>query len=206
MALMLSILALTLSAATAWLTIFHRGTVKMARPHFFALIPEDGPFGSWLKLFMRTLLFSTGKRGRVVEIVQLTLRHEGKTFPFNYWMYGDSDKLSIGSGIFVGQDGIALNHHFVPTSPLSVNDLPAGSYQIEVRALLLGSKSVTIIQRLQFALGNEEANALRTSKDKAVFFVWDQETGTYKSRIDNRRSRERSHSVSGSGGGLFSFE
>ena len=166
----------------------------MTRPHFFALIPEDSPFDGWLKFFMRVLLFSTGIRGRVIESMCLTLKHNGKSFPFHYWMFGGTEQLVIGSGVFVGHEGIGANHHFVPTSALSANDLTPGSYEVEIHASLLGSKNPLLLQSIRFELGEEEVSALRTSKEKAVFFLWDEETGKYKSRIDTRKSKSRASS------------
>lgn len=206
MDLPISIIAILISAGTAWFTIFHRGTVKMSRPNFFALIPEDSPFGGWLKFFMRVLLFSTGKRGRVIERIYLNFKHDQQTFQFHYWMYGQAEQLVIGSGVFVGSDGVGANHHFVPTSSLSSQAITAGLYEVEIHAHLLGDKRPILLHTIHFELNEEEAAAIRTSKDKAVFFTWDEESQKYKSRIDRRRSKGHARSVSGSGEGPFSWE
>jgi hypothetical protein len=204
--LAISILALIVSIATVWITVFHRGTIKMSRPQFFALIPEDGPFGSWIKFFMRVLLFSTGQRGRVIESMYVTLNQNGNSLPFHYWMYGDTDRLAIGSGVFVGHEGLAANHHFVPVGTVSSNDIVAGTYHAEVHANLLGDRTPTRLFDLKFVLSEDEVSALRTSKDKAIFFTWDKSERVYKSRIDVRKPKGRSFSVSGSGHGPFSWE
>lgn len=204
--LVISIVALLISAVTGWLTLFHKGTVKMSRPHFFALTPEDGPFGGWIKFFMRVLVFSSGQRGRVIESIFVNIRHNGKVLPFHYWMYGESEKLAIGSGVFVGHEGLAANHHFVPVGEVSANDFSAGAYDVDVYASLLGDRSPIKLSSLQFNLSEEEVSAIRTSKDKAVFFTWDQGAKVYKSRIDVRKSKGRAFSVSGSGNGPFSWE
>ncbi len=204
--LAISILALLVSAGTVWITVFHRGTVKMSRPHFFALIPEDGPFGGWIKFFMRVLVFSTGQRGRVIENIYVNIKHNGKTLPFHYWMYGESEKITIGSGVFVGHEGLAANHHFVPIGEVGSNDFAAGTYEVEVYASLLGDRSPIRLSSLQFNLSEDEVSAIRTSKDKAVFFTWDKDAEIYRSRIDVRESKGRAFSVSGSGNGPFSWE
>jgi hypothetical protein len=198
--------ALLVSIGTAWFNIFHRGTIKMARPHFFALLPEDSLFGGWLKFFIRTLVFSTGKRGRVIETIYLDLKHDGKTFPFYYWMYGETDNLKIGSGIFVGPEGISANFHFVPTSPLSINDLSPGKYELSIRATLLGNKRSIDLGNISFELGAEEVSIFGKNKNKAIYYVWDIKTKKYRSRIDTRQPKSRSSSVMGSGNGLFSLD
>lgn len=66
----LSLCAVAISASTAWLTLFQHGTVKMTQPTviFFG---TDGPARSSEipppKVFLRSLLYSTSKRGRIVE-------------------------------------------------------------------------------------------------------------------------------------------
>ena len=202
----LSILAIVISVLSSWFTIFHRGTVKMTQPHFFALLPEDSPFGGWLKFFVRTLVFSIGQRGRVIESMYVIFKHNNHSIPFHYWMYGATAELEICSGLFVGHEGVGANHHFVPTGSLSRDDLSPGQYEVEIMASLLGDRKPIRLQHFQFNLGEEEATALKNGKDKAVFFVWDRDSKKYKSRIDQRPSKGRSHSVSGSGHGPFAWE
>ncbi len=204
--LIISILAFLVSVITLWLTYFHRGTVKMTRPQFFALIPEDSPFDGWIKFFMRGLVFSTGQRGRIIEKMYVILKHKDKALPFHYWMYGDTDRLAIGSGIFVDHEGLAANHHFAPTGTVSAHDFTSGKFIVEVNAQLLGDGAAIRLFDFEFVISEEEVSAIRTSKDRAVYFTWDEEKKAYKSRIDVRKSKGRSHSVSGSGGGNFSWE
>lgn len=185
--LVISGLALIVSVGSVWITVFHRGTVKMTRPQFFALLPENGPFGSWIKFFTRVLVFSTGQRGRVIENLYVTIHHNNKELPFHYWMYGETDKLTIGSGVFVGHQGLAANHHFVPTTPVSSNDFTAGSYKLEISTLLLGDRWPIQLFEIQFNLNDEEVAAIRNSKDHAIFFIWDKNNNVYKSRIDTRK-------------------
>ena len=64
------------------------------------------------KVFLRTLLFSTSKRGRVIESIHVAPSRNETHQNFNIWVYGD-DKLVRGSGLFVGENGVAANHHFL---------------------------------------------------------------------------------------------
>jgi hypothetical protein len=57
-----STLALTISMVTAWLTLFRRGTVRMTRPTAI-YFGADGSVDSSPKVYLRTLLYSTAKRG-----------------------------------------------------------------------------------------------------------------------------------------------
>lgn len=66
----ISALALGVSTVTAWFTLLRRGTIKMTQPTVIFFGPdnprsnEEGPLPV---VYLRTLLFSTSKRGRVIE-------------------------------------------------------------------------------------------------------------------------------------------
>ena len=107
-------LPLGVSALNAWLTLFRRGTVKMTQPTviFFGPDKPTEKSGGPPKVYLRTLLFSTSKRGRVIQSMHVTLRRNETVQNFNIWVHGD-DKLVRGSGLFVGETGVAANHHFL---------------------------------------------------------------------------------------------
>lgn len=58
------------------------------------------------------LLFSTSKRGRVIESMHVKLSRNETHQNFNIWVHGD-EKLVRGSGLYVGETGVAANHHFL---------------------------------------------------------------------------------------------
>ena len=69
----ISVLALLISGVTLWLTHLRRGALKMTRPTLVFFGP-DGNEGGISKVVLRTLLYSTGKRGIVVEHLFIRLR------------------------------------------------------------------------------------------------------------------------------------
>jgi hypothetical protein len=106
--------ALFVSLFTAWFTIFHRGTLQSTQPSLIVFKYEPGRNSRPLaKIFLRTLLFSTGKRGRVIESLFLRVKDRGRLEEFSFWGHGEKD-LMRGSGLFVGENGIVTNHHFNP--------------------------------------------------------------------------------------------
>jgi hypothetical protein len=56
---------------------------------------------------------SQNSGSRIVEALYLKVRHGESTQTFNFWMYGETKELRIGSGLRVGDDGISFNHHFL---------------------------------------------------------------------------------------------
>src|SRR5216684_1456715 len=99
----ISVVSLLVSITTAWLTLFRRGTVKMTQPtiiFFGADVPRSKRDAPLPKVCLRTLLFATAKRGRVVESMHVALSRNETHQNFNIWVYGDQ-QLVRGSGLFV---------------------------------------------------------------------------------------------------------
>lgn len=110
-----SVLALAISIVTAWLTLFRRGELKMTQPTVVFLGPDGGAPNEGpprLKVFLRTLLFSTSVRGQIVESMHVNVQRGETRQNFSIWVYGDK-QLSRGSGLHVGPEGVACNHHFL---------------------------------------------------------------------------------------------
>lgn len=129
----ISVLALCVSAVTAWLTLFRRGTVKMTQPTiiFFGpdkpRSPDEPPLP---KVFLRALLFATSKRGRIVESMHVALSRNETQQNFNIWVYGD-ERLVRGSGLFIGETGIVANHHFLAPTDGSSFRFTEGRYRMD---------------------------------------------------------------------------
>src|SRR5690348_6823933 len=95
----ISALALFVSALTGWLTLLRKGRILMTQPTVIYFGPDNNP-KSQDKVFLRTLLCVTGKRGHIIENMFVRL-HRGETQQnFNIWIYGDADSRR-GSGLFI---------------------------------------------------------------------------------------------------------
>lgn len=187
-AIAISCAALIVSSTTAYLTLLRRGTVRMTRPTIIFFGP-DGQYSKEnhnLKVFLRFLLYSTGKRGHIIESMHVTL-HRGETRQtFNVWIYGD-DKLARGSGLFVGESGVACNHHFLLPKDGTPFLFVAGEYQLNVYASVVGSQQTIHLHTAQLTISDTAANALKES-DTGIYFDWGSESGKYYSHIDRRRA------------------
>ena len=107
LALVVAILALAVSALTAWLTLLRKGEIRMTQPTviFFGLDGGSKAEAPSEKVYLRTLLYSTGKRGHIIENMFARL-HRGETRQnFNIWVYDDNG-LHRGSGLFVPETGL----------------------------------------------------------------------------------------------------
>jgi hypothetical protein len=185
-ATIVSFLALSVSATTAWLTLFRKGMLRMTRPTVIFFGPDGPPSqGSGLKVFLRTLLYSTSKRAQIIEGMYVTLRRGESVQTFNIWVYGDTGRLVRGSGLRVGEDGVAWNHHFVlPKDGTPFRFLP-GEYIVEVYAVRCGTNRQVplLLSRTTLQLSQEQSSAI--SQGAGVYFDWGPDSQRYHSHIDS---------------------
>ena len=188
-AAIISVLALTVSSVTAWLTLFRRGTVSMTQPTVIYFGPDASPASEAKpppKVFLRMLLFSTSKRGRIVESMHASLTRNETRQNFNIWVYGD-DKLVRGSGLFVGETGVVANHHFLTPKDGNSFRFVEGEYTLVVFAKLLGDKAAMRLATLKLVITRENATALQEAAN-GLYFDWGPDAGRYIPHIEVRRS------------------
>jgi hypothetical protein len=174
-------LSFVVSATTAWLSLLRAGTVKMTRPTTIAFLDSRGSDGP--KVYLRTLVYSTARRGQVIESMFVRLRRGQSHQTFNVWVYGEKD-LARGSGLYVGHEGRTFNHHFVlPKDGTKFQFLP-GDYSLEIFAALVNSSPLRLAE-VQLVLSDQQAEALK-DKHCAVFFDWGPDSGKYHAHIDRR--------------------
>jgi len=179
--IIISALAFIVSALTAWLSLFHRGTIKMTQPTIFFLGP-DGTSGP-PKIFLRTLLFSTSKKGRILENMYIKLQRGESVQNFNIWVYGEKDTLARGSGLFVGKEGISCNHHFLLPKDGTKYIFLSGEHNLEVFGSLLGEKRPILLFAQKLYLSKEFADEINNEKS-GVYFDWGPDSKSYHSHLD----------------------
>jgi len=175
-----SALALTVSATTAWLTLMRRGTVKMTQPtviYFGPDAPRTRKQGALPKIYLRALLFATSKRGRIIESMHASLARNESRQNFNIWVYGD-DKLVRGSGLFVGENGVAAAHHFLmPDGEGDFNFVP-GRYRLDVYARLLGDANNILLFSQELDVTTAVGESLMSS-GTGIYFDWGPDSSRY---------------------------
>jgi len=183
----ISVLALSVSAVTAWLTLFRRGTVRMTQPtviYFGPDTPRSRDESPLPKIYLRTLLFATSKRGRVVESMHVALSRNETHQNFNIWVYGD-ERLVRGSGLFVGEAGISANHHFLTPLDGSPFRFTEGRYRMQVFAQLLGNRERTMLFTQTLEISREMAAQL-AEPDCGLYFDWGPDSSRYLPHVDKR--------------------
>ena len=162
-ALIFSALALAISATTAWLTLLQTRHGEDDAAYHYLLRSRRSTFArrhTFAEGLLRTLLFSTSKRGRIVENMYVALSRNEARQNFNIWVYGEGDKLVRGSGLFVGETGVATNHHFLAPKDGSSFGFAAGRYRVEVFAHLLGDRNRRLLFSQTLEITHEVAAML----------------------------------------------
>lgn len=190
-ALAISVIALTISASTAWLTLFRCGTVRMTQPtviYFGPDVPRPGHKTGFPKVYLRTLLFATSKRGRVIESVHVSLERSETRQNFNIWVHGD-DKLVRGSGLYVGETGVAANHHFLTPDDGSAFRFTSGRYALKVFARLLGDASPIKLFSQELEIPPAIAAQLNEGHS-GLYFDWGPDSSCYMPHVERPASHD----------------
>jgi len=178
MEMTIAIISLVVSLVTLWITYLHRGKVKMTRPTIICFAFE-GIKGE-PKIFLRTLLYSSSKQGIIVESLFLKLRKDESTQVFSVWAYGDKGVVR-GSGIYVGEQGVEVYHHFIVPKTEKDYKFLSGLYDVEIYAVVKEKKIK--LYKLQLEITKEMAETLSYST-VGIFFDWSPELNTYLSHTE----------------------
>lgn len=199
--LLLSVVSLLLSVTVAWLTLFRRGNLGMTQPMLIGFLWEN----EQPKVFFRTMLYATGKRGHIIEALYLKVRRGETTQTFNFWMYGETRELKIGSGLRVGDEGVSSNHHFLPPKGVSTFTFSGGEYAIDAYARILNRRAPVLLSTVRVFLPQDLAAALSdqalSNHTMGVLFTWRPDSSQYLGEVSFAPAEGRSRSVSGAGRG-----
>jgi len=186
----ISSLALVVSAVTAWLTLFRRGQLKMTQPTVIFFGPDGSPREGErrrLKVFLRTLLFSTARSGQTVESMHVNLQRGESRQNFSIWVYGD-ERLARGSGLFVGADGVACNHHFLLPEEGADFRLLAGEYVLRLFAKRVRDRLPRQLTEVRLRITETQAKQLEDST-VGLYFDWGPDQQAYHSHVEKREPR-----------------
>ena len=155
----------------------------MVRPSLIAFLDARGTDGP--KVWFRAMLYSTSRKGNVVESMFVRLRRGEAQQNFSFWVCGERGKLASGCGLHIAQTGIALDHHFVLPKDGSRFDFLPGDYVVDVFATLVNSGAPLLLRTIPLHLTVGHAKALKDS-DKNVYFDWWPDSARYNAHIVHR--------------------
>jgi len=182
---LISALALSISAITLWLTFLRRGTLRMTKPTQIYLGPDGPNHEGPPKVRLRTILFATAKRGRFIEGMHVSLFKDEAKQNFPVWVLGN-ERLVLGSGLFVGENGHSADHHFLTLKDVQFQ-FSAGQYRLEVFAKILGTSKHLLLFTQNLHISEHLAQQLLEAR-AGVYFDWGPDTNQYIAHVDRKES------------------
>ena len=185
-----SALAIIISGLTAWLTLFRKGRLVMTQPTVVFFGPDGSSFNSkHNKIYLRTLLYSTAKKGQVLESLHISIHRNETQQNFNIWVYGDQGELKRGSGLYVTQEGVTYDHHFLlPKDGANFEFLP-GTYKLKVYAKLVRKNKCSLLSEIVLKINENQGGQLK-EPNTGIFFDWGPDQQDYHSHIDKREDEK----------------
>ena len=179
----LSLASFVLLLFTLWLTL-SRGQLRMTRPTLIVM----GREGPELRpaIILRTMLYATSLRAIAVETMQLHVRHDDGTFVFEFAGYGANDGLTVGSGWYVPQSGIACDHRFLLRRADAAFLFRSGAYRVDVFAGMAGGRRPLKLLETGMALDRAQSAAMAQASDMETHFAWDAEAGVFDASLQRR--------------------
>lgn len=187
-ALVVSILAFVMSVITTWLTIFYSGKLKISHPSVIFFGPDAG-YGP-PKIFLRAILYSTSRRGQIIESMHAKLRRSGTTQIFNIWVYGETNDLKRGSGLYVSKEGVVYNHHFALPKENAKFEWQEGEYVIELYSKVVTENKPSLILSQRLNLPEKYATQLQET-NSGLYFDWEPESQVYSLHIDTKYVKDK---------------
>jgi hypothetical protein len=177
--MIIATVSLVLSLITLWLTYLHRGTIKMTQPTTIFFGPDDQNSS---KVYLRTLLFSTSQRGQIIESMHVRLYRGESLQTFNIWVHGERVEIVRGSGLYVGREGVAHNHHFLLPKDGALYEFVAGKYTMEVYASILNKRTPKKLFSVKLDISESNAEKIKGGHN-GLYFDWGPESGNYNPYI-----------------------
>lgn len=129
-------------------------------------------------------LQTVSKRGRIIESMHVSLFRTETQQNFNIWVYGN-EKLARGSGLFVGENGIAANHHFLTPEDAKAFRFSEGEYTLKVFTHLLGNSNDDLIFTVKLHVASDIAARLQVP-NTGLYFDWAPSSKSYLSHVEER--------------------
>ena len=184
----ISALALIVSSLTAWFTFLRAGNLRMTQPTVVFFGPDGGRRDGEkrrLKVFLRTLLYSTSRRGQTVESMHVSLQRAESKQNFSIWVYGDN-RLARGSGLYVSPEGIACNHHFLLPEDGAEFKLLPGQYTVRVFAKRVSDTEPRKLAEVLLSISESHAKELQ-GEDAGIYFDWGPDQQAYHAHVEIRK-------------------
>lgn len=186
--IVISLIAMLTSVLTGWFTLFRRGELCMTQPTIVYLGPDGSPVDEserHIKLYLRTLLYSSSRSRQTVESLYVNIQRGETKQNFSIWVYGD-DKLSRGSGLSVGEEGVACNHYFLLPHDGSDFKLFSGVYTLKVYGKRVCDLKPRQLLVTELTITEQQATELKDI-NAGIYFDWGPDQQQYHAHVEVRK-------------------
>lgn len=185
---LISLIALVASLGALYKSYLEVGDVKMVRPSMIVFAHDQR--GGWpepspAKVVLRSLLFGTSERGRIIESLYLAVRHEDERHTFHSWTVRQEGALDTGGGLYVPRSGVLAWHYFLVLPDRPHFRWSAGKYQLQLLARLVGTRGTRVIWKGELQLP-PDMELDGQSDSLQVWFNLDPTTGSYVPTVEYR--------------------
>jgi len=125
----------------------------------------------------------------VVESLHVSLQRNESKQNFNIWVYGEKANLRRGSGLFVAQEGVTFDHHFLLPEDGANFSFLSGTYRLVVFAKLVGKGTPKELMTIALTISESQASQL-TEPNTGIYFDWGPDQQAYHSHIDKKPELE----------------
>lgn len=133
-------------------------------------------------VFLKTLLYTTGKNGIVLEGMYVKLIRGETNQSFNIWTIGQAANMYRPGGIRVTNSGYLADHVFLLPKDGSDFRFVSGKYRIETYARIAGSASPTLLSEIELEVPQSLSDKIAGAR--GIYFDLNSDADNYVRSID----------------------
>ena len=181
--LILSSIAIILSGLTLYFVNFWGGKVHMVKPSqvWFGF---SKPRKMGAAIFVKSLIYSSGIQGRVIESMYVTLERGETKQSFNIWNIGQKTNMYRPGGLRVNKGGYLGDHVFLLPKDSSEFTFSDGKYLLEIFARLAGDKNPVKLQSIKLFVPQNLSN--KASNTRGIYFDLHSDAKEYVVSLDHQ--------------------
>lgn len=183
--IVLSTAAIILSGLTLYFVNFWGGKITMVKPSqiWFGF---SKPNQKGAAVFIKTLLYTSGLQGRVVESMYVTLSKGETKQSFNIWNIGQGSNMYRPGGLRVSKSGYLGDHVFLLPKNSQEFQFTDGKYTLEIYAHVAGDNSPLKLQTVKLDIPPSLSN--KANNKRGIYFDLHSDAAEYVVSLDEQPS------------------
>ena len=182
---LLSSIAILISGITLYYVNFWGGKLYMVKPsQVWFGFSKPGKKGA--AIFIKSLLYTSGLQGRVIESMYVTLNKGETKQSFNIWNIGQKANMYRPGGLRVNKGGYLGDHVFLLPKNSQEFQFSDGKYLLEIFARIAGDTAPKKLQSIKLIVPTDLSN--KASDKRGIYFDLHSDATDYVVSIDEQPS------------------